>query len=130
MPVDPAYLVGTGGAVGAVLRHIVGEYVEKQVGGEGKAGFPFGTLTVNVVGSLVLGFVTFWGADVGTGSVTLLVGTGACGSFTTFSSFSFETFRLYETGATTRSAVNAFGNLALCLTAVAVGYLTALFLGV
>lgn len=109
--VAPAVLVGLGGAVGAVLRHVVGVTLDSDR-------FPYGTLAVNVVGSAVLGGVTVAGARE---PVILLVGTGACGAFTTFSSFAFETVRMWETGARGRAALNAAANLAL-----AVGVVTAL----
>lgn len=118
-PVDPAHLVGAGGAVGAVLRHLVGERVSENA-------FPVSTLTVNVVGSFALALVTFLGAS---SEVALLVGTGACGSFTTFSSFSFETVRLWETGERARAAVNAAGNLAAAGLAIGAAWLLAGLLG-
>lgn len=99
--IQPAHLVGLGGAVGAVLRHVVGQRV---AGAE----FPTGTLVVNVLGTFVLGFVTFLGSADG---VLLFVGTGACGAFTTFSSFSFETVRLWEEGDPLRAATNGLVNL-------------------
>ncbi|GAA0216462.1 fluoride efflux transporter CrcB [Halobaculum roseum] len=98
---DPAHVVGTGGAVGALLRHYVSQLVDVEE-------FPTGTFTVNVLGSFALGFITFLGADT---TLLLLFGTGVCGSFTTFSSFSFETVRLWETGERTRAVGNAGGNL-------------------
>ena len=99
---DPAQVVGTGGAIGALLRHYVSERVDVD-------GFPLGTFTVNVIGSFALGLLAFLGVH---NDLALLLGTGACGSFTTFSSFSFETFRLWETGERTRAVANALGNLA------------------
>ncbi|MFA9517000.1 fluoride efflux transporter CrcB [Halopenitus sp. H-Gu1] len=98
---DPAHIVGTGGALGALLRQFVSERVDSD-------GFPLETMTVNVVGSFALGFVTFLGLD---NNLLLFLGTGACGSFTTFSSFAFETVRLWETGERVRAIVNAGGNL-------------------
>lgn len=98
---DPAHIVGTGGALGALLRQFVSERVDGD-------GFPLETMTVNVVGSFALGFVTFLGLD---NDLLLFLGTGACGSFTTFSSFAFETVRLWETGERVRAVVNAGGNL-------------------
>lgn len=99
--IDPAHIVGTGGALGALLRYAVGERIESE-------SFPAGTFTVNVVGSFVLALLTFANAgDV----VLLLLGTGACGSFTTFSSFSFETVRLWETNERPRAVLNAVGTL-------------------
>lgn len=97
--VDPAHLVGTGGVLGALLRH----FFSQRIGSES---FPLGTVTVNVLGSFVLGLLTFSGSSH---EVVLLVGTGACGSFTTFSSFAFETVRLEETGERTRALLNAAG---------------------
>lgn len=99
---DPAVLVGLGGALGAVLRHLVGVALDSDV-------FPYGTLAVNVVGSGVLATI----AALGAGSpVALFVGVGACGAFTTFSGFAFETVRMWETGARRRAAANALGTLA------------------
>ncbi|MFB6354476.1 MAG: CrcB family protein [Halobacteriales archaeon] len=98
---DPAQLVGFGGAVGAVLRYAVSQWL---AGHE----FPLSTLVVNAVGSFVLGLVAFSGLD---GTLALAVGVGACGSFTTFSSFTFETVRLWEAGERRVAAANALGNL-------------------
>jgi CrcB protein len=98
---DPAQLVGLGGAIGAVLRYGVNRTVP---GSE----FPRATLFVNAVGSFVLAAVTFAGAGE---PVLLTIGTGACGSFTTFSSFSFETVRLWENGQRRLAGFNAAGNL-------------------
>lgn len=103
-----AHLVGAGGAVGALLRYYLILQIERE-------DFPVGTLAVNVLGSFAFGLLTF--AGVG-GDLMLLVGTGACGSFTTFSSFSFETVRLWETGERTTATANAAGNLLGALTAV------------
>jgi CrcB protein len=86
--VGPTYLVGLGGVVGALLRHAVGQAIDYEA-------FPLATLTVNVVGSFVLGLLTF--SAVGD-EVLLFVGTGACGSFTTFSSFSVGVVQLWENG--------------------------------
>lgn len=104
---QPAHLVGTGGALGAVCRHYVGLWLQHDR-------FPFGTLGVNVAGSFVLGLVTFFGLPTDT---ALLVGTGACGSFTTYSSFSVQTVRLWEAGNRLRAAIYAGGTLILCLAA-------------
>lgn len=107
--IDPAHIVGTGGAVGALLRYLISQRIDGET-------FPFGTVTVNVLGSFVLALLAFAGASH---DVVLLLGTGACGSFTTFSSFSFETVRLAETGERNRALLNAVGTL--CGAAIAVG---------
>lgn len=115
LTVDPAHLVGAGGAAGAVLRHLVGQRVSS-------ARFPAGTLTVNVVGSFALALVTFLGASH---EAALLIGTGACGSFTTFSSFSVETVRLWETGERALAVANALGNLVGAGVAIGAAWLLA-----
>lgn len=113
---NPAYLVGLGGALGAVARH--GVYLAVKRG----ADVPRGTLTVNIVGSFVLGWLTFSGIG---GQVVTFLGTGACGAFTTFSSFSFETFQLLERGKRTTAILNATANLAGALGAVGLAALVA-----
>jgi CrcB protein len=108
-PVDPAYLVGAGASVGALLRYATNLYVG---GVTQDRVFPYGTFTVNVVGSFVLALVTFLGAGE---AALLAVGTGACGSYTTFSSFSVDTVRLWEAGhqllAGWYAAANLLGSL-------------------
>ncbi|UIP00555.1 fluoride efflux transporter CrcB [Halobaculum sp. CBA1158] len=99
---DPA-LVAAGGAVGAVARHLIGSAVDRD-------GFPLGTLTVNVVGSLLLGLLVFH--PVG-GDALLFAGTGACGAFTTFSSFSVGVVRLWDRGEHGRAALFVVANTAL-----------------
>lgn len=103
MTLIEAALVGTGGALGAASRHLVGTLV-RPVG----ESFPVGTLTVNVIGSFVLALITFLGAGA---EIGLLVGIGACGSFTTFSSFSVDVVRLWEGGRPVLAAVHALANV-------------------
>lgn len=110
---EAAYLLGTGGAIGALCRYWIGEAV-------GVEEFPIATLFVNGLGSLVLGLVTFGGAGSDT---VLFVGVGACGSFTTYSSFSFQTVQLWESGKRGYAAGNAVSNLVLSLLALAVAWL-------
>ncbi len=112
MDIPPAQLVGAGGALGAVLRYLVGEFVPSER-------FPFGTLAVNVLGSFALGVVTVAAAST---DIVLFVGIGICGSFTTYSSFSVETVRLWESGSRLRAAIYAVGTLCLCLLAVGVAW--------
>ncbi|MFB6108706.1 MAG: CrcB family protein [Haloplanus sp.] len=108
--VAPSVLVATGGVLGALCRYELTRRLEDRVG----------TLAVNVLGSLALGFVTF--AGVGPAAATL-VGTGACGSFTTFSSFAFDTVTLWtEEGRPWAAAGNALLTLAAALVAVGVGW--------
>ncbi|HET7323813.1 MAG TPA: CrcB family protein [Halococcus sp.] len=108
--VNPAYLVGAGATIGALLRFGTNQYVSGIVGART---FGYGTFTVNVIGSFVLAFITFLGAS---DAVLYTVGTGACGSYTTFSSFSVDTVRLWEGGdhllAGWYATVNLLGALA------------------
>ncbi|MEF8781151.1 MAG: CrcB family protein [Haloferacaceae archaeon] len=98
-------LVGLGGALGAVLRY--GVYATLPTDG-----YPIATLVVNVLGSFLLGLVTFAGASDG---AALLVGIGGCGSFTTYSSFSVDVVRLWEDDRRGVAVAHAGGNLLLSL---------------
>lgn len=102
-----ALLVSIGGAAGAVTRYLVGQLLRKTA-------FPWATLIVNIVGSFILGVVIFGGSG---DSVHFVVSVGFCGAFTTFSSFSFQTIRLWERGKSTNAVLNAIGNLVLSLIA-------------
>jgi len=90
-------LVGLGGALGAMGRHGIGQLIMRM----GMVGFPYATLFVNVVGSFVIGIIVGylakntpeWGQ-----SARLLLATGFCGGFTTFSAFSLDAITLYERG--------------------------------
>ncbi len=105
-------------AVGAPLRYVVDSYVGERAQGV----FPWGTFVVNVSGSLLLGVLTglaLYHAFPQTSKVIL--GTGFLGSYTTFSTFSFETVRLVEEGALGQALRNAFGTLVIGAGAAAVG---------
>ncbi|GAA1354430.1 fluoride efflux transporter CrcB [Saccharothrix algeriensis] len=109
-----ALLVFAGAAVGAVARHLTDRFARARFG----PGFPWGTLTVNVVGSFALGCVA--GADP---ALVALVGTGFCGGLTTYSAFSYETVRLLEAGAYRRALANAALNLVVGVAAAGAGHL-------
>lgn len=107
-------LVLLGGTVGASARYLTDVTVQRAHGTE----FPWGTWTVNVAGSFVLGLVV---ADGPTWVVTL-VGTGFCGALTTFSTFGYETVRLHEEGRPGLAVANVAGSLAAGLAAAALGW--------
>ncbi|WP_053949019.1 fluoride efflux transporter CrcB [Halolamina sediminis] len=105
-------LVGLGGALGASLRYAVGEALA-----DADAPFPASTLAVNTLGTFALGLLTVAGAG---DDALLLLGTGTCGAFTTFSSFSVETVRAWEDGDRLLAVGYALGTLALA--GVALGF--------
>ncbi|MFF5636083.1 fluoride efflux transporter CrcB [Streptomyces sp. NPDC012825] len=111
-------LVAAGGAVGAPLRHLT----DRAVQARHDTVFPWGTFTVNVVGSLILGLVTGAALSGAAGhTVHLLLGTGLCGALTTYSTFSYETLRLAESGARFFAVVNVVASVVAGLGAVFVG---------
>ena len=111
-------LLLVGGAIGAPARYLVDGAVQGRVGGT----FPWGTFVVNVTGSLVLGVLTGLALYHGLGDVPrAAVGTGFCGAYTTFSTYSYETVRLLEAGELGPAAANAFGSIAVGLLAAGIG---------
>ena len=111
-------LVIAGAVVGAPLRYLTDLAVQKRH----HTVFPWGTFTVNVAGCLILGLLTgaiTYGAA--SDSVQLLVGTGLCGALTTYSTFSYETMRLAETGTKFFAAANILASVVTGLGAAFVG---------
>jgi CrcB protein len=111
-------LVIVGAMVGAPLRYLT----DRAVQARHDSVFPWGTFTVNITGCLILGLltgaVTYHAASTGT---QLLLGTGLCGALTTYSTFSYETLRLAETGARFFAAVNVVAGVVAGLGAAFVG---------
>lgn len=114
--------IALGGSIGAVLRYLASTGLHLLVG----RGFPYGTLLVNVLGSLLMGFLYVllverlalsaeWRA-------VLLI--GMLGAFTTFSTFSMETFALFEDGENIKALLNIILSVSLCLIAVWLGVAT------
>jgi CrcB protein len=101
-------LVIIGAVVGAPLRYLTDRAVQLRH----DTVFPWGTLVVNVTGCLVLGLLT-GAASAGHASphLQLLIGTGLCGALTTYSTFSYETLRLTETGAGFYAAANVVASV-------------------
>jgi CrcB protein len=96
-------LVALGAVVGAPLRYVVDRTVQRRHGSD----FPWGTCTVNLVACLMLGVLN--GAVVSGAAgpnIEALLGTGLCGALSTYSTFSFETLRLAETGNRTLAVLN------------------------
>ncbi|KKH92568.1 chromosome condensation protein CrcB [Methanosarcina sp. 1.H.T.1A.1] len=108
------FLIGTGGFIGASLRYTVSSRVPKI------RNIPAGTLTVNLLGSIVLALLTFSSEPE---SMVYLLNIGILGSFTTFSTFAYETFKLLEDGQNVSFFLNIFLNVMLCLLGVSIAYL-------
>lgn len=104
------------GGVGAVARFSMDRTVSARTG----RAFPYGTLVVNVSGAVLLGLVTGLALD---DRAALLIGTAVIGSYTTFSTWMFETQRLAEDRQVARAVANIVGSLALGLAAAALGAL-------
>jgi CrcB protein len=109
-------LVALGAAVGAPLRYLV----DRAVQGRHDSLFPWGTFTVNVIGSLILG-VLIGGANAVPGAVMDLLGTGLCGALTTYSTFGYETIRLIEDGARFSAVTNVVASIGAGLGAAFIG---------
>lgn len=119
-------LIFVGGGFGAASRHLVNGAALRMVG----PGFPAGTLTVNVVGSLLMGLFIGWIVKNGASNETrLLVATGFLGGFTTFSAFSLDVANLWERGATGPALGYIAASVLLSVGAVFVGLAIARTLG-
>ena len=112
-----AYLwIALGAVAGASARYFLGSYVAKII----PSSFPYGTLLINVSGSFLLGFFLIWTSErvLVDPRWRLLVAIGFCGSFTTFSSYAFETFGLFEQGQWMLIGANIVASNLLCLVSV------------
>jgi len=114
-----AILVAVGGAIGSVLRYYVGQWALRLAG----PAFPWGTLTVNVVGCFVIGvfaemIIRRFDASP---ELRLLLITGFLGGFTTFSAFSLDAISLFERGAVVSGAVYIVASVGLSMAGVIAG---------
>jgi len=115
--------IAGGGAVGAVLRYWISSGVYTLTG----RGFPYGTLVVNVLGSLVMGFLYIWLLERMPSGVAMraFLLIGLLGAFTTFSTFSVETLNLMEAGQIASAVLNTLLSVVLCIGAAALGVMLA-----
>ncbi|CAK0774955.1 putative fluoride ion transporter CrcB [Gammaproteobacteria bacterium] len=113
-------LVGLGGSIGSVLRYAVADYVQQTTRG---AEFPYGTLTVNVVGCFVIGFLSQLVDMRGilTAEVRAFFFVGVLGGFTTFSSFGNESMNLFRAGEDVLAFANVGAHVLFGLGAVWLG---------
>lgn len=119
----PLLLVAIGGALGSMARYGAAAAVNRMA----HSAFPWGTLVVNVTGSFLIGvlMVLLFKAGEWRENGRLLLVTGMMGGFTTFSSFSWETWKLLEDGRVMMAVTNVFASVAICLLATMVGALLA-----
>lgn len=114
-------MVALGGAAGATGRYLTGLAATRVMG----HGFPWGTLTVNVVGSFLMGVLVVTLAHLGGTRLAPLLMTGLLGGFTTFSAFSLDAVTLYERGQVTVAAGYVVASVGLSLLALLAGMLIA-----
>lgn len=102
-----------GGGLGSIARYELGQKVARLTG----SGFPFGTISVNILSCLILGLVGYLFTVKGMMGQTarLLLGIGFCGGFSTFSSFTAETFELMKSGQYFYAGSNIIISIVLCL---------------
>ena len=115
------FAIAMGGALGAVFRYGMSSGVHSLLG----RGFPYGTLSVNVLGSLLMGFLYILFLDRITVSAEwrAVSQIGFLGAFTTFSTFSIETLLLFENGEAIKAGLNVFLSVGICLLATWLGML-------
>ncbi|WP_092810143.1 fluoride efflux transporter CrcB [Roseivivax marinus] len=109
--------IAVGGAAGAVSRYLTGLAAMRVMG----PGFPWGTLTVNVVGSFVMGVIVVTLAELSANRISPLLVTGFLGAFTTFSSFSLDTAYMWERGETVQAGAYVAASVVLSLAALFAG---------
>jgi CrcB protein len=111
--------IALGAVVGASARYFLSTLIARDFA----MAFPYGTLLINITGSLILGFFLIFSTERALLDPRwrLLIAVGFCGSYTTFSSYAFESFALMEQGRWLLSGINIVGSNVLCLAAVLAG---------
>ena len=112
-------LLSLGAVLGANARYLVARLSLERFGST----FPYGTLAINVLGSLVIGFFMAgpWKTSPSMKAASLFVAVGFCGGFTTFSSYAFDSITLFERGQWLLAGANILSNNVLSLAAVLLG---------
>lgn len=111
-------LVFIGGGFGSALRYLISKFLNNP-----QNGIPYGTFAANVLGSLLIGIILGFALKNNslTSNQTLLLATGFCGGFTTFSTFAYENHALLKTGDMLSFAIYAISSFALAILAVWLG---------
>ncbi len=121
MSLTSCLLVMAGGAFGTLLRYVISAMASST-----PTELPWSTIAINIAGSFLIGF--FGTLTLASGrfpvseNLRLLVMVGVCGGFTTFSSFSLQTFELLRNGGAVRAVINVVASVSLCILAVAAGH--------
>lgn len=117
------WAIAMGAAAGGVSRFYLGSAIQQRLG----TSFPWGTLAINITGSLLLGFLIRYAMATPAISmeVRAMLTIGFCGGYTTFSSYSYETLVLLEEGQFGRAALYSMGSVMLALFATFAGFMLA-----
>lgn len=115
--------ISLGAIVGANLRYFVGQYIAKLI----PSNLPYGTVLINATGSFLLALFLVWTTErvLADPRWRLIIAVGFCGGYTTFSSYAYETFALFENGQWLTCALNVLANNALCLVGTVLGAMLA-----
>jgi fluoride exporter len=116
-------LISLGAIIGANLRYFVAQYVAKLI----PSSFPYGTLIINISASFILGLFLIWTTErvLVDPRWRLFVATGFCATYSTYSSYAFETFALFEKGQWLAAGLNILATNVVCFVAVVLGAIVA-----
>jgi len=116
-------LVGIGGFIGAILRYVLGGWIQNSF-----VSFPVGTLTINTIGSFFLGLIMYLSEYQGffSDQTRIFLTIGILGAFTTLSTFGYESFRLLDDSKLTLMAINVVSTVLFSMLAIYVGKIVAL----
>jgi CrcB protein len=114
------FAISLGGILGANSRYLIAEWAAQRFG----AGFPYGTFIINISGSFLLGFFMAFLQDRAFihPNYRLFFATGFCGAYTTFSTFTYESLRLWQDGSFLLAITNLLGSLAVGMFGVLLGF--------
>jgi CrcB protein len=112
-------LISLGAIIGANLRYFVAQYVAQLI----PSNFPLGTLLINISASFILSFFLIWTTErvLADPRWRLFIAVGFCATYSTYSSYAFETFALFEKGQFMLAALNILGSNVVCFMAVVAG---------
>jgi fluoride exporter len=121
------FMICLGGAAGTAARYLLGVSIQAAVG----PSFPAGTLVVNLIGSFLISLFMYLGADKGliATPTRMVLCTGVLGGFTTYSSFNFETMRLWQQGSLGLAFLNLGATVVGCLVMGGLGLATGRLIG-